>query len=342
MYRILLVAGLLLVGVCCSVPAGDKEKPAEAAKKRFAKLPEYVKERKVMHLVETLVEWREYADLTERDEVMDLVLQVYNEVDAKYTPPKPRQGLKKKGLYYPLTEHRGFVTSGEKDFWRHHTYLGETCVLRAKDFADKYMFANRQLVIASSALDIDSNANPEDVIFLTNARTTHIGSFGDCIVITTGSLDLGVEKARGAGHMSGVAVLALGSISLNSASNCVLCAGGAIKLFHGGNPSETAIHLPNDKTVFGLKGYSSAEDGLEAAVGKDGAVSVTKVADKKPFAAAGVKAGDVLLTVNGGKVDSLHELNRLLCRATVASGTARLKLRRGTDTEIVEVKLADW
>lgn len=39
---------------------------------------------------------------------------------------------------------------------------------------------------------------------------------------------------------------------------------------------------------------------------------------------------------------SLHELDRLVCRATVASGTARLKVRRGDSTDVIEVPLFDW
>ncbi len=70
-------------------------------------------------------------------------------------------------------------------------------------------------------------------------------------------------------------------------------------------------------------------------------VTVKAVDAKKPFAAAGVKAGDVIESVNGKPVDSLVELNRLLCRATVASGTAKLKLTRDGKSQEIAVKLAE-
>lgn len=36
------------------------------------------------------------------------------------------------------------------------------------------------------------------------------------------------------------------------------------------------------------------------------------------------------------------EVSVIACRATVASGVAKLKVKRGKDTETIEVKLADW
>ena len=90
-----------------------------------------------------------------------------------------------------------------------------------------------------------------------------------------------------------------------------------------------------------MKFYSSAKDGLEATADKE-VVTVSKLDEKKPFAKAGVKKGDVIESINGTKVPSLHELDRLLCRATVASGVAKLAVKRGDDKKVIEVKLADW
>jgi S1-C subfamily serine protease len=99
--------------------------------------------------------------------------------------------------------------------------------------------------------------------------------------------------------------------------------------------------FPNDTKLLGVKFYSAAEDGLEATAEK-GVVTVSKLDEKKPFAKAGVQNGDVIESINGEKVPSLHELDRLVCRATVASGVAKLKVKRDKGTEVIEVRLADW
>jgi membrane-associated protease RseP (regulator of RpoE activity) len=69
----------------------------------------------------------------------------------------------------------------------------------------------------------------------------------------------------------------------------------------------------------------------------DKVVAVAAVADGKAFAAAGVKAGDVITAVNGQKPESAEALRRLL-RDALAVGDATVTLKRGDKT--VTVKLA--
>lgn len=65
---LLLVTLLLLAPLA---PAADKEQDREARKKeaakRFEKLGDYCKERRVTHLVELLAAWGEFADVDEHD-----------------------------------------------------------------------------------------------------------------------------------------------------------------------------------------------------------------------------------------------------------------------------------
>jgi hypothetical protein len=79
--------------------------------------------------------------------------------------------------------------------------------------------------------------------------------------------------------------------------------------------------------------------GVEVKVA-DTAVSVAKVAEGKSFAAAGVKVGDVVVTVNGKKPDSAESLRRLL-RDALALGDATVTLKRGGKTETVKVNLPE-
>jgi S1-C subfamily serine protease len=69
-------------------------------------------------------------------------------------------------------------------------------------------------------------------------------------------------------------------------------------------------------------------------------MKVTAVAEGKPFAKAGVKAGDVITDVNGKKPESAEALRRLL-RDALAVGDATVTLRRGDKTETVKVTLPE-
>jgi hypothetical protein len=79
--------------------------------------------------------------------------------------------------------------------------------------------------------------------------------------------------------------------------------------------------------------------GVEAKAA-DGAVRVTAVAEGKPFADAGVRAGDVVASVNGKAPDSPESLRRLL-RDALAVGDATITLSRGDKTETVKVSLPE-
>ncbi len=132
-----------------------------------------------------------------------------------------------------------------------------------------------------------------------------------------------------------------------------LIAGGTVtyqeacrQLPQGGEPvlqKEPENHRVEDEEHRKPLGYITFFElstvGIEAkAAGK--AVQITAVADDKPFAAAGVKVGDVVTAVNGKTPDSPESLRRLL-RDALAIGDATVQIRRGDKTATVKVSLPE-
>ncbi len=85
--------------------------------------------------------------------------------------------------------------------------------------------------------------------------------------------------------------------------------------------------------------FELAVVGVEVVATEKG-VRITKLADGKPFAMAGVQVGDIITEVNGKKPDSAESLRRRL-RDSLANGDATVTLKRGDKTETVEVSLPE-
>lgn len=72
----------------------------------------------------------------------------------------------------------------------------------------------------------------------------------------------------------------------------------------------------------------------------DGVLTVIDTAAGKPFAAAGIKAGDKIVWVNAAKPDTAESLRQVL-RDALAIGDAAVTVRRGDKTETVKISLPD-
>ncbi len=177
-------------------------------------------------------------------------------------------------------------------------------------------------------------------VMMTNSNLAKFSCIQDSILIASGDVEVD-------GFSSSMLIICSGKITLKRSTwRDLAFAGSKIYIYESEKLKKAELYkesklLPNDKKLLGVKFHTCVEDGLEATFEKVGA-TVKAITAKKPFDVAEVKVGDVIEKINGEPVPSLHELNRLLCRATVASGTARLKLRRNGDVVVVEVKLKEW
>ena len=341
MPRLVTLALLSLFALALPAPAADKGKGKEvdparkkAAEKRFAKLKDYLTERRVTHVVELLAEWGEFADATQQDDVLGWVADL-REKEEGLAAALGRTAFK--------IGYRGVKATaevGEKEVPSAY-FVEEFCSGKPPKKRLTSDPLARQLVVASKTLVPWTNTSAEKCVILTNAAVAEFHGLDDCLVISSGSV----------------------SVTTGISMSAVVCRGNAEYTFHpnpymghvwaGGavtdatpvawdrkRPEDVGAVEKDDK-LQGMKFYSAAEDGLEATAEK-GVVTVSKVDEKKAFGQAGLQKGDVIETINGEKVPSLHELDRLACRATVASGVAKVKVKRGDKSEVIEVKLADW
>jgi hypothetical protein len=174
-------------------------------------------------------------------------------------------------------------------------------------------------------------------------------SLCDSIVFANGDITVGhhltgsvvvcdgdVTVEGGAGGL----VVARGSIHVKGpVSDCILAAGGKIpnKVT---KPRDFVVVIAQEPTPFGFVTFFELKTvGVDVAVTAN-EVRVRAVAGGKPFAKAGVRAGDVITAVNGKKPDSAESLRRLL-RDVLAVADASVTLRRGDQTETVSVSLPD-
>lgn len=339
-----LVSLAMLLAIALPVIAADTEKekqkdPArqKAAEKRFEKLKDYLKERRVSHVVELLAEWGEFAEANQQDDVLRWVVVDLLDTEDGFAKVLGAQPFKKMG-------YRGVKATAEVDEGEYPSafFVDEFARVPPPKIWRRNEVVNSQLIVASKALVVRPNNDPSSgCVVLTNAEVAEFHAPTNCVVISSGSV-----KVIRAMYGSVVVCRGYAEYKFNQPPDGVrVRAGGTITdvnpVVKGRQKPDGVGAVEKDDKLLGLKFYSCTEDGLTATAIKE-VVTVSKLDAKKPFAKAGVKEGDVIESINGQKVPSLHELDRLLCRATVASGVAKLKLKRGDKTEEVEVKLADW
>jgi S1-C subfamily serine protease len=116
-------------------------------------------------------------------------------------------------------------------------------------------------------------------------------------------------------------------------------------------PSNTARHvvsqiLAHGKVRRGYLGITGGQRPLSRRtvryfdLDRDSGVEVVSVDPRGPAGGSGIRAGDVVVSMNGNPVESVDDLHRLL--SEVAAGdTARLDVLRGTDRKIVEVVIGE-
>lgn len=329
--------GLLLLAVMAPLATADEKEQAtrkKEAEKRLAKLPEYCKERRVTHLVELLAEWGEFADANHQDEVMLLGRALADDA-------KEEVGIK----VLPRIGYRG--TSATTNVLRMGDpsayFVDEIVCTQSPNVRESpgHVLGGQLLVVARTVTARPNSPMMECMVF-TNAAVSTLPALNQCLVVSSGSVDLDRDL-----NVAVVVCRGQAKFRWQEREKSLVRAGGAVTNIDAWRGKD-AVSKPdpdkvfaNDPKLLGVKFYSATEDGLEATADK-GVVTVKAVDGKKAFAKAGVAKGDVIERVNGEPVPTLHELDRLLVRATVASGTARLKVKRDGKAQVIEVKLADW
>ncbi len=320
---------LIALSVFASSAVGDEVQiPIKTqAKKRFRALSEYCKNRQFTHIVELSVEWKEFFTEEHRSEVMGAITEIWKDA----TELEKGNGQIK---FFPeLPFAKVFLTKQE------NTPEGSTHLHEDYEFVNPTRsFLHAEYFCTSKSFRRNYTSLKKSVI-ISNAATAKFDAVDGSILITSGDVDFGTRCSENI-------LISSGSVYTDKPLSSVIIAGGKILTADRKKDLDPDSHpssklLANDKKLLGVKFYTCAEDGLEATLEKAG-ITVKTVKEKKPFAEADVRVGDLIEKINGETVPSLHELNRMLCRATVASGTARMRLRRNGEVVIAEVKLKEW
>lgn len=339
--RTITLAALLLTAV--SGLAADPEKGAKAkeqearlkvAEKRFAKLPDYCKERRATHIIELLAEWGEFADRPEHDAVMAFADALVTDARAEM---KELGGRRRRLDATPPVRFRAVSdTANVRDLSAASTYFVDDF------FARNWNRPTKHLIVGSKGFSVA--ATSADSVFLSNAPVTQFNHVEESLIVASGDVTASwsvydsVVVCRGDFEYLRMeeesSLIRVGGTTVDTLERQSRLKGQAF-------PPDPKRVFTNDTKLLGVKFYSAAEDGLEAKLEKEDIV-VTKLDEKKAFAKAGLKVGDEIDAINGEGVYSLHELDRLLVRATVSTGVAKVKVTRGKTAQVIEVKLADW
>ena len=288
-----------------------------AAEKRLAKLPDYIKNRQIDRVVETMVACRQFVTTKHRDQVLGLA----NDLAAAAT-----KHAKKEMRFSRLQPHEEFfIQDGSTEDCANLT----TSIVRRSAGSG----GSRLVIAADHFENLDYSGISSGGIMIGNGELKIDNPSGPNLFITTGNVS-GVDIYR-------CVILCGGNLRLRlGLHDSVVFAGGRIEVFE--EWSEKNVRREGDKEVIGTwKLYSVAEAGATLR-SLFGAVWVPAVAPDTPFAKAGIKTGDFLVGIDGSPVRTVRDANRLLCRATVAWGAADLYVVRDGAKKDVIVPLHEW
>jgi hypothetical protein len=156
------------------------------------------------------------------------------------------------------------------------------------------------------------------------------------IVFVNGDLD--VISPAGAGLIGNCVVFCDGSIETGDVGKSVLIATGPIKITV---KHPDAVVIPNARNALGLlKLFDTRQAGVEVEEARAGVV-VKAVLDGKPFAKAGVRAGDRVLAIGGKKLANMEQFRRAVRRGAMANEDVALTLERSGRKLEITVPLTD-
>ena len=175
-------------------------------------------------------------------------------------------------------------------------------------------------------------------VVLANGDVTARTIMSNIVIVCDGDVNLTDD------HVTASLIVARGNITIKgTAVSSVLMAGGKVTLGQkpddNGIPEHFTVIKENEPNTLGVVFFELTTVGVEVKVA-DNAVRVSTVAEGKPFAKAGIRAGDTITEVNGKNPDSAESLRRLL-RDALALDDATVKLKRNDTTVTVKVSLPE-
>jgi hypothetical protein len=294
----------------------------EWARKRLAKLPEYVQHRQFDRLVETMVLCREYLTDEHDKHIRAFVEGVYE--DASGVRPRKLPS----GEQFPRFETFAwkYRLGGPEVFDGKRSLIAQTVTEPVRDTAicaSDWVGPPRPVTRGWATLG-------GSVIFCNG--DVDVFCVDNCIVIATG--DVRIHSSAG-----GSLVIGAGDVLASFCDCSVVVSRGR---FDRVQDDRRSVVRAGDVDFFrGWRLLSRADTGAEL-VSVFGLVWVAAVTPGSPFDRAGVRGGDFVTRVDDTPVWSVQEAHRLLCRAAVGRGEADLKLVRHGRAIRVVAALETW
>ena len=291
----------------------------EWARKRLAKLPEYVKRRQFDRLVETMVLCREHLTAEHDIHVRAFIKQVCEDIIPAGSPW---------ARYRVWEEFDSFAWSHrlghQSDLVRPSLVaregmpLGNCCAVAASDR------------IAPGRLDGGIRDHFTGSVALCNGEIDAGGIFSG-FVLATGPV-------RVQGLIGGGIVVALGDVEAHAADTCVIVSRGAVPRVD----DQKSIVMANAVEFFRpWQMYSDRDCGAQLR-SLFGGVWVGAVAPDSAFERAGFRPGERIERIDGAPVHTSHDAYRLLCRASIGIGDVTVVSRLDGRRRETTIPLASW
>jgi hypothetical protein len=302
-------------------------------KRALAHLIALGKEGRVDQAVEKLVRrkqwdnedacWQVMAELAGR--LSDLEKKEFGTVSLR--PANPNEELPARDFRRYREKMRPTVLSGSRVTWRE--LLGHRFVVRAEAIdTDVGKFTS---FLASS---VTAKIQSLDRSVLFAGDSVEVKGGGQFLIVCDGDVTAN-------GYVRDSLIIARGDVHCTDpVINSRIITSGSVHLERGGKLLDTKVKEKERNPLGFVTFFDPAKIGISVEKA-DGGLRVQEAAKDKPFTRAGVRAGDLVVALDGAAVTDPEVFRRLL-RAKVASeGELAVKLRRGEQTLELRVPCKD-
>jgi hypothetical protein len=207
--------------------------------------------------------------------------------------------------------------------------VGGTCVIRAEEIPRGNSVAGS---LITSCGGVKLGDVMQSVIFA--GGSVDVSGAHDSLIVCDGDFTAGVGLLR-------VLVIARGTVRCPSiVEESRIIAGGGVQYAARSEVLNTKVKEKETNPLGFIKFFDPAEVGIKVE-SAEGGVRVREAAKDKPFATAGLRAGDLVTALDGAAVKDAEGFRRLLRAKVAVEGTTTFHVRRDQKTLEIPVTHKD-